>query len=84
MTVNDEILKLAEDLIMKGPVPRKAADDAAHIAIATVYGCEYLLTWNCRHIANAELHRAMRQIVERYGYELPTLCTPEELMGTAQ
>jgi hypothetical protein len=48
------------------------------------YGCEYLLTWNCRHIANAELHRAIRRVVEQYGYELPSLCTPEELMGEEQ
>jgi predicted nucleic acid-binding protein len=52
---SSEIPELTEDLIAKGPIPRKAAGDAAHIAIATVYGCEYLLTWNCRHIANAEL-----------------------------
>src|ERR1017187_9577743 len=70
LAVSGEILKLAGDLITDGPIPRKAADDAAHIAIATVYGCEYLLTWNCRHIANAELHRAIRRVVEQYGYEV--------------
>jgi hypothetical protein len=58
--------------------------DAAHIAITTVYGCDYLLTWNCRHIANAELHRAIRRIIEQSGYEVPSLCTPEELMGEEQ
>lgn len=84
LAVSDEILKLAEDLITQGPIPRKAAGDAAHIAIATVYGCEYLLTWNCRHIANAELHRAIRRVVEESGYEVPGLCTPEELMGEEQ
>ncbi|SPF42749.1 conserved hypothetical protein [Candidatus Sulfopaludibacter sp. SbA4] len=84
LAVGDEIRKLAEDLIAKGPIPRKAAGDAAHIAIATVYGCEYLLTWNCRHIANAELHRAIRRVVEESGYEVPSLCTPEELMGEEQ
>ena len=42
---------------------------------------DYLLTWNCRHIANAELFRGMRRVVERYGYDIPSLCTPEELMG---
>lgn len=84
LAVSDEILKLAEDLITEGPIPRKAAGDAAHIAIATVYGCEYLLTWNCRHIANAELRRTIRRVVEGYGYEVPSLCTPEELMGEEQ
>jgi hypothetical protein len=80
LAVRSEIMELAEALMTMGPIPRKAADDAAHIAIATVYDCEYLLTWNCRHIANAELHRSIRRVVENYGYELPSLCTPEELM----
>jgi hypothetical protein len=84
LAINSEILKLAQDLIAQGPIPRKAAGDAAHIATATVYGCEYLLTWNCRHIANAELHRAIRRVIEQYGYEAPSLCTPEELMGEEQ
>ena len=81
LTSSSEILELTEDLIAKGPIPRKAAGDAAHIAIATVYGCEYLLTWNCRHIANAELHRAIRRVVEGHGYDAPSLCTPEEMFG---
>jgi hypothetical protein len=81
LPVTGEILELAEELIVKGGIPRKAARDAAHIAIATASECEYLLTWNCRHIANAELRRTIRRVVERYDYEVPNLCTPEELMG---
>jgi hypothetical protein len=81
LPVTEEALDLARDLISMGPIPRKAAGDAVHIAIATVYGCEYLLTWNCRHIANAELYRAIRRVVQEYGYEVPGLCTPEELSG---
>ena len=79
-----EILRLAEELIAAGPIPRKAAGDAVHIAMAAIYGCEYLLTWNCRHIANAEMQRAIRRVVERSGYQPPILCTPEELMGEEQ
>ena len=81
LAVNDEIVELAEDLVVHGPLHRNAAADAAHIAFAAVYGCDYLLTWNCRHIANAELQRSIRQVVERHGYDVPNLCTPEELMG---
>jgi hypothetical protein len=81
LVASQEILELAEDLVTKGPLPRNAADDAAHIAIASAYGCDYLLTWNCRHIANAELRRAIQRIVGQYGYEVPILCTPVELMG---
>ncbi|HYW46260.1 MAG TPA: hypothetical protein VE959_25565 [Bryobacteraceae bacterium] len=78
------ILKLAETLVAEGPIPRKAAGDALPIAIATAYSCEYLLTWNCRHIANAEIQRAARLVVRRQGFELPVICTPEELMGGEQ
>lgn len=81
LPVDNDILKLAQALVTKGPIPPKAAGDAAHIAYATVYGCEYLLTWNCRHLANAELQRAIRHVVELHGYDVPNLCTPEELMG---
>jgi hypothetical protein len=84
LPVTGAILALAQSLIANGPIPRKAGGDAAHIAIATVYGCEYLLTWNCRHIANAELQRAIRRVIDDHGYEAPTLCTPEELMGVGQ
>lgn len=66
------ILKLAESLVADGPIPPKAGGDALHIAIATAYACEYLLTLNCRHIANAEIQRAallaLRDgAVRRYG-----------------
>ena len=81
LAVSDEILELAEELVGGGTIPRKAVRDATHIATAAVYECEFLLTWNCRHIANAELQRTMRRVVEDHEYELPSLCTPDELMG---
>jgi predicted nucleic acid-binding protein len=81
LPINPEVRRLAQSLLEDGPIPSRAIADAAHIAIATVYGCEFLLTWNCRHIANAELFRAIRRIVEAQGYDVPSMCTPEELMG---
>jgi hypothetical protein len=57
------IMELADDLVRSGGMPAKAAVDALHIATATVYGCDYLLTWNCRHIANAEIIRSVRSVV---------------------
>ena len=74
-------LELAGELVAEGAIPQKAAQDAAHVAIASVYECEYLLTWNCRHIANAELGRGIRRVIGRHGYNVPNLSTPEELMG---
>lgn len=77
---DDAALHLAEVLLGKGVVPRKAAEDATHIAIATVNGMDYLVTWNCRHIANALIERRISQICRALGYEPPVICTPEELM----
>ncbi|MCP4697747.1 MAG: type II toxin-antitoxin system VapC family toxin [Gammaproteobacteria bacterium] len=77
----DEAMELAQDLIDSGILPEKASDDALHIALATVYGMDYLLTWNCRHIANAEIQRQIRILSQNEGYEMPVICTPTELMG---
>jgi hypothetical protein len=75
---------LTRDLIAEQVLPRKAQADAAHLALATVHECEYLLTWNCRHLANAQIQRAARLVAKRHGFDLPLICTPEELMGDPQ
>ena len=72
---------LAEQLITDGPLPRKAETDAAHIAIAATNGIDYLLTWNLRHIANAEMQESIRWVCQNAGFRLPVICTPEELLG---
>jgi hypothetical protein len=81
LAMNDGIMELAEKLILGGPIPVRAAADAVHIAFATSYQCDYLLTWNCTHIANAEIQRRIRRVVAELGFELPVICTPEEFMG---
>lgn len=72
---------MATQFLTKSNLPPKASDDALHIAIATFYGLDYLLTWNCKHIANAQIQKKLAQISIEEGYELPTICTPNELMG---
>ena len=79
--VKEGIMELAERFVAEGAIPERAAADGLHIAMATVYGCEYLLTWNCKHIANAEMQRRFRRVARAQGLELPVICTPEELMG---
>ncbi|MBE9105479.1 type II toxin-antitoxin system VapC family toxin [Nostoc cf. edaphicum LEGE 07299] len=81
LEVSEAVQNLAGQFIAKSSLPPKAADDALHIAAATVYGLDYLLTWNCKHIANAQIQKKLAQISLDAGYELPTLCTPYELMG---
>jgi predicted nucleic acid-binding protein len=53
---------LASKLLTAGGLPRKAASDALHIAVATVHGMDYLVTWNCKHIANAHMLRFVMQM----------------------
>ena len=71
---------LAEQLVQQGPLPENAAADALHIGIATVNGMDYLLTWNCAHIANAAMRQRIEAVCRASGYQPPILCTPEELM----
>jgi hypothetical protein len=79
--LTDEAQALARELIENGALPRQAVEDALHIALATVHGMDYLLTWNCRHIANARMREAVASVCMMRGYEPPVICTPEELMG---
>jgi len=70
---------LASAILASGTLPRKAATDAAHIAIAAVRGIDFLLTWNCVHIANAVVAKNIAKICRRYDWESPMISTPEEL-----
>ena len=81
LLITEQALHIAESLVERGIVPAKAAEDALHIAIATVNGVDYLLTWNCRHIANPEIQRGIAEYLEQIGLFLPFICTPEELLG---
>jgi hypothetical protein len=77
--VDESIIELAKLLIAPGALPRNAAPDAVHIAAASVAECEFLLTWNFRHIANVRIRREVERILANHGYTRTTICTPEEL-----
>lgn len=81
LEIVEDAYGLAAALISEGALPRSAIDDATHIALAAVHGIDYLLTWNCRHIDNAETKPIVRSICATRGYTCPEICTPEELMG---
>jgi hypothetical protein len=72
---------LADRLVEDGVVPNSANEDALHIAIAATNGIEYLLTWNCRHLANAMMRDRIEKVCRAAGYEPAQICTPEELWG---
>jgi hypothetical protein len=73
--------ELVQVLLRQTGLPTKALADMSHIALATVHGMQFLLTWNCKHIANANVLRVVARTCRERGYELPMICTPEELTG---
>lgn len=79
--LNQSVLSLAAQFLSRSNLPSKASDDAVHIAAATVHGLDYLLTWNCKHIANAQIQRKLEEISLDFGYQLPIICTPYQLSG---
>jgi predicted nucleic acid-binding protein len=81
LDVTPDVLLLGQDLIALGLLPRKAVFDALHISVAAAHGMDYLLTWNCKHIANAAIRPGIEALCRSRGWEPPAVCTPDELMG---
>jgi hypothetical protein len=81
LEITEEAESLAARIMASGAIPFNAVRDAAHIAVATVNHMDYLLTWNCKHLANAQIIRRVAVVCNRAGYDMPVICTPEELMG---
>lgn len=82
LDISDAVLELASAIVQSGIIPAKAARDAAHIAVSAVHNIDFLLTWNCAHIANAQLVKRVQTICTQQGFLCPLICTPEELMGS--
>lgn len=81
LTVSADALELGRTLVKRGPLPEKAQTDAFHIAVAASNGMDFLLTWNCKHIANAAMQNEIRRLCTAIGFATPVICTPEELLG---
>jgi len=76
----DEAEALTQSILDSGVLPAHANRDAAHIALATVHEMDILLTWNCRHIANAFIQARLRKLADGAGFTLPAICTPEQML----
>ena len=76
--------EIAERYVADLPLPEKAARDALHLALASMNEVDYLVTWNCTHIANALIRRSLADINEALGFPTPIICTPEELSEEEQ
>lgn len=84
LDVTDDVPLLADGLLSASILPAKARLDAMHICLASVYGIEFLLSWNCSHIANARLLPRVRRFLADRGYVLPEVCTPEEMLDDTE
>jgi PIN domain len=71
---------VAHEILRQGGMPAKAYVDAVHVALAAVHGLDFLLTWNCSHIANATMRGKVEAICRATGFEPPVICTPVELI----
>jgi predicted nucleic acid-binding protein len=79
VAVTESAQLLAHRLIATKAVPANSVEDALHIAIAATQGTEYLLTWNFKHINNAQTKALIATVIAAAGLMCPVLCSPEEL-----
>ncbi len=84
LDITGQAFMLGKRLVAGIPLPVKARADALHIAVAAVNGMDYLLTWNCAHIANAALRPRIEEICRIVGCEPPVICTPQELLNQGE
>lgn len=82
LEITQDAESLTEAIMAAGILPPHAVRDAVHVAVASVHAIDYLLTWNCKHLANAQIARRIAVVCEELGHRMPVICTPEELMGT--
>jgi hypothetical protein len=80
LEVNEEIRELAERYFAAINISDKAKIDAFHLAVAVWHKMDYLMSWNCKHIASARVRKILTKINEGLGIPTPVICTPEELM----
>ena len=81
LELTDQARELANSLITSGAIPGTSEEDALHIAVASLNGMEFLLTWNFSHINNAFKKSRIIKAIEGHGFVPPEICSPEELVG---
>jgi len=84
LEASEAVEKLADRYMSQFALPGSASRDAAHLAFACVCEIDFLVTWNCAHIANGEIIRRLTQFNTVAGIATPTICTPEGLLGAEQ
>jgi hypothetical protein len=80
LVTTDSAIELARTLLAQDAIPANSVEDAMHISIAAVQGIDFLLTWNFKHINNANTRHRIERVIDAAGYNCPVLCSPEELI----
>ena len=80
LDITEEVMDFARVFLHKRVIPPRAFQDAVHIAVAAANGMDFLLTWNCTHIANAQIEARITGLCRDHDFQSPVICTPEELM----
>lgn len=80
LPLDPQIGVIAQEIMSRAILPPKAAVDALHIAIVAHHEIQYLLTWNCKHIANARILPRIYEVLTDLGLPIPIICTPEEMV----
>ncbi len=83
LDVNAPIERTVQEYVEKLLMPRQSAADALHLALASYYACDILLTWNCIHLANPNKFRHIESINKRLRLPIPAVVTPLQLLGEA-
>ncbi len=81
ITLDDAVAEIAETYVHHRVMPEDPRGDALHLALASHHKCDFLLTWNCRHLANANKTQHIRRVNALMGLHCPTLVTPLGLLG---
>ena len=77
----EEIIEIVEAYIVHKAMPKDPTGDALHLALASYHKCDFLLTWNCNHLANANKFVHIRSVNAILGLFTPSLVTPLEMLG---
>jgi 4-amino-4-deoxy-L-arabinose transferase-like glycosyltransferase len=83
VAINQAVAEIASTYIAHSVMPADPAGDALHLALASYHKCDFLVTWNCRHLANANKFGHIRRVNTLLGLFVPTLVTPLELLGAS-
>ena len=81
LKLSEDVERMADVYMREFEIPKKAFRDTLHLAFSSVHNIDYLVTWNCAHLANVHVIKKVRRINTEFDMPIPIICTPEEFEG---